>query len=167
MSHESFEPYATIFRRHVDLCPGPSKIGGAKQVSLRSSAEEDSHLRPTGRPSLGEGFGKSGNRGNADSAGHHNDARHRTGDLEGIAERTERPKKPSRTHRCQQRGAATVNLVEDLHLSNAKFRVSSSEFRVCMKPLFDSELGTRNLEPPRSGPRPPDTHGPRQERITP
>src|SRR3990172_5190619 len=116
-----------------------------------------------GRPALGKGFGKSGNRGNADSAGHHNDARRRTGDLEGIAERTERPKKPSRTHRRQQRGAATVNLVEDLHLSNAKFRVPSSEFRVRMKALFDLDLGTWNLEPSNA----PDTHGARQERITP
>src|SRR3990170_4074472 len=138
MSHESFEPYATIFRRHVDLCPGPSKIGGAKQVSLRSSAEEDSHLRPTGRPSLGKGFGKSGNRGNADSAGHHNDARRRTGDLEGIAERTERPKKPSRTHRRQQRGAAAVNLVDDLHFAP---RTSHPALRTS------------------------NAHGPRQERI--
>src|SRR3990172_1773059 len=114
----------------MNLRAGPSKIGGAKQVSLRSSAEEDSHLRPTGRPSLGEGLGKSSNRGDADSTGDHNDLRRRARDLEGIAERTKRAKKTSRTHRCQNRGAAAENLVEDLHLpprtSHAALRTSNA-----------------------------------------
>jgi hypothetical protein len=43
--HQPFLTGAAIFCGHMDLCAGPLKINDTQQVSLRSPAEKDGHLR--------------------------------------------------------------------------------------------------------------------------
>jgi hypothetical protein len=130
--HQPFVTGATIFRGEMDAGTSPSKLSHTKEVGLRFPAQKDIHRRPASSSATDKCLGEGGDGGHADPASDQENLPHGSWNLKGIPERTERPKKPPRLHRSQERRSAADDLIEDFHLRSAEFRVSSPEFRNSM-----------------------------------